>query len=114
MFQNGEPTNAQRALREIAKASNGATPSTVPPYGGGLEAIKTRSYIAALLLAAQWIEARNSGPRGGKRYFITDMGRHVLDLIDKDGTHYVRSLWLAYPDMLDEMRRLGIDTEESF
>lgn len=73
-----------------------------------------RTYVSNNLLSIGWIEARNSGPRGGKRYFITEMGQHVLDLIEKDGMHYVRSLWLAYPEMIAEMKQLGIEPEESF
>ena len=47
---------------------------------------------------------------------LDDYHRPWVDDIefDKDGVHYVRSLWLAYPEMLAEMRKLGIDPEESF
>lgn len=114
MFEGKKPTNAQRALREIANATDGSVPSELLQSMGGLPAYRVRNYITSALIGVHWIECRNSGPRGGKRYFITDMGRHVLDLIDKDGMHYVRSLWLAYPEMLNEMRRLGIEPEESF
>ncbi len=114
MFISGEPSNAQRALRDIAKASGGLAPKDVPPKDGGYPAVKTRAYIVISLRRAGWITSSNCGPRGGQRLFITEMGQHVLDMIDKDGMHYVRSLWLAYPEMLAEMRKLGIDPEESF
>jgi hypothetical protein len=114
MFDRGEPTNTLKTLREIAKSTEGIAPASAHPRLGVFPAAKTRAYIASNLLKAGWIEIRNSGPRGGKRLFITEMGQHVLDMIDKDGVHYVRSLWLAYPEMLAEMRKLGIDPEESF
>lgn len=114
MFISGEPSNAQRALRDIAKASGGLAPKDVAPKSGGFPAMHMRTYVISSLQAAGWITSSNCGPRGGKRLFITEMGQHVLDMIDKDGMHYVRSLWLAYPEMLAEMRKLGIDPEESF
>jgi len=114
MFISGEPSNAQRALRDIAKTSAGLAPKDVPPKLGGFPAALVRTYVIKSLQGAGWITSSNCGPRGGKRLFITEMGQHVLDMIDKDGVHYVRSLWLAYPEMLAEMRKLGIDPEESF
>lgn len=114
MFISGEPSNAQRALRDIAKASGGLAPKDVAPKSGGFPAIHIRTYVINSLQAAGWITSSNCGPRGATRLFITEMGQHVLDMIDKDGMHYVRSLWLAYPEMLAEMRKLGIDPEESF
>lgn len=114
LFNKGAPTNTLIALREISKASLGLSPNQVPPRSGGFPAVKMRTYVSNNLLSIGWIEARNSGPRGGKRYFITEMGQHVLDLIEKDGMHYVRSLWLAYPEMIAEMKQLGIEPEESF
>ena len=112
MFSHGEPTNALKALRDIAKADDGLIPGAIATLGW--QAWKTREYVAAKLLSVGWIEERRSGPRGGKRYFITEMGRHVLKLIDEDGKYYVRSLWAAYPEMVAEMKRLGEEPEESF
>jgi len=114
LYISGEPTNACKMLREIAKASpDGMDPKNLPPRGG-FPAVSVRSSTASSLLKIGWITMRPVGPRGGKRYFVTDMGAHVLKCVDEDGMHYVRSLWLAYPEMIAEMKRLGIEPEESF
>lgn len=112
MFINGEKSNAYKALELIGKASDGMPQNKLPT--SGWERWRTRSYVSASLLSVGWIEERRTGPRGGKRYFITEMGRHVLDTLEKDGVQYMRALWAAYPEMLKEMKRMGQDPEEKF
>jgi len=114
LYISGEPTNACKMLREIAKASpDGMDPKNLPPRGG-FPAVSVRSSTASSLLKVGWITMKPVGPRGGKRYFVTDMGAYVLKCVDEDGMYYVRSLWLAYPEMVDELRRLGKKPKRTF
>ena len=43
-----------------------------------------------------WIETRNSGPRGGKRWHVTETGQLVLDIVSKAGPDYKVQFMLLF------------------
>lgn len=53
---------------------------------------------------AGWMEQRKSGPRGGRRFHITEQGRFVLQCVDELGEKYYERLWPAYPEMLKQFK----------
>ncbi|WP_454627713.1 hypothetical protein [Bradyrhizobium cenepequi] len=95
--RDDRPSRALLVLQQSAKpegTSPFAAPKSAVHFNVGISDLTGRMALAG------WMEERRSGPRGGRRFHATELGRGVLKIIDEFGPRYREHLWIAYPEML--------------
>lgn len=80
LLRKGEPTMALNMLRCCEQAKGYAPAYYKRVYRPGWE-----GSTCLKLSRFGWVEERRSGPRGGKRYHITELGQVVLSITRQHG-----------------------------